>query len=41
MAPDMYSTFFVSRVTRDASACEEHFPPVNSGEYGLAHTPLK
>ena len=42
---------FVSRVTRDASACEKHFPPVISGESGplgalrlgagLAHTSLK
>ena len=25
---------YVSRVTRDASACEKHFPPVISGESG-------
>ena len=28
---NLYPLFFVSRVTRDASACEKHFPPVIYG----------
>ena len=32
--PSVPAFFFVSRVTRDASACEKHFPPVISGESG-------
>ena len=28
--PSVPAFFFVSRVTRDASACEKHFPPVIS-----------
>ena len=31
--------FFVSRVTRDASACQKHFPPVISGESGRRPPP--
>ena len=33
--------FFVSRVTRDASACEKHFPPVISGESGRRPPPRR
>ena len=33
--------FFVSCVTRDASACEKHFPPVISGESGRRLPPRR
>ena len=33
--------FFVSRVTRDASACEKHFPPVIYGESGRRPPPRR
>ena len=39
--PSVPAFFFVSRVTRDASACEKHFPPVISGESGRRPPPRR
>ena len=39
--PSVSAFFFVSRVTRDASACEKHFPPVISGESGRRPPPRR
>ena len=41
MIPSIPAFFFVSRVTRDASACEKHFPPVISGESGRCPPPRR
>ena len=39
--PSLPAFFFVSRVTRDASACEKHFPPVIYGESGRRPPPRR
>ena len=39
--PSVPAFFFVSRMTRDASACEKHFPPVISGESGRRPPPRR
>ena len=39
--PSVPAFFFVSRVTRDAGACEKHFPPVISGESGRRPPPRR
>ena len=38
--PSLPAFFFVSRVTRDASACEKHFSPVIYGESGRRPAPI-
>ena len=39
--PSLPAFFFVSRVMRDASACEKHLPPVISGESGRRPPPRR